>query len=38
VAKAIPNASLVELPGVGHIPHFEAPEKFHPALLGFLGK
>ncbi len=38
VAKAIPNASLVELPGVGHIPHFEAPEKFHSALLGFLGK
>ncbi|MFP2904059.1 alpha/beta fold hydrolase [Pyxidicoccus sp. 3LFB2] len=38
VAKAIPNASLVELPAVGHVPHFEAPEKFHSALLGFLGK
>ncbi|MFP2962139.1 alpha/beta fold hydrolase [Myxococcus sp. 1LA] len=38
VAKAIPNATLVELPGVGHIPHFEAPEKFHAALLDFLGK
>ena len=38
VAKALPNASLVELPGVGHIPHLEAPEKFHSELLGFLGK
>ncbi|OJT21651.1 alpha/beta hydrolase [Archangium sp. Cb G35] len=37
-AKAFPRASLVELPGVGHIPHFEAPEKWHTALLGFLGK
>ncbi|GHG88510.1 alpha/beta hydrolase [Comamonas sp. JC664] len=38
VAKAIPHATLVELPGVGHIPHFEAPEKFHAALIDFLGK
>jgi pimeloyl-ACP methyl ester carboxylesterase len=38
VAKAIPNATLVELPGVGHVPHFEAPEKFHTALVDFLGK
>lgn len=38
VAKAIPNATLVELAGVGHIPHFEAPEKFHATLIDFLGK
>lgn len=37
-AKAFPRATLVELPNVGHIPHFEAPEKWHEALLGFLGK
>jgi pimeloyl-ACP methyl ester carboxylesterase len=37
-AAAFPQATLVPLPGVGHIPHFEAPEKFHSALLGFLGK
>jgi pimeloyl-ACP methyl ester carboxylesterase len=37
-ARDIPNAKLVELPGVGHIPHLEAPEKFHRALLDFLKK
>ncbi|PTL77211.1 alpha/beta fold hydrolase [Vitiosangium sp. GDMCC 1.1324] len=37
-AKAFPKATLVEIPNVGHIPHFEAPEKWHQALLGFLGK
>ncbi|ADO67843.1 alpha/beta fold hydrolase [Stigmatella aurantiaca] len=37
-AAAFPQATLVPLPGVGHIPHFEAPEKFHKALLDFLGK
>ncbi len=37
-AKAFPHATLVEIPGVGHIPHFEVPEKWHTALLGFLGK
>jgi pimeloyl-ACP methyl ester carboxylesterase len=36
-ARAIPNARLELWPGVGHIPHFEAPERFHAALLGFLG-
>jgi pimeloyl-ACP methyl ester carboxylesterase len=34
--QAIPGASLVELDGVGHIPHLEAPERFHAALLAFL--
>ena len=36
VAKEIPNAKLVEIQNCGHIPHFEAPEKFHAALLEFL--
>jgi pimeloyl-ACP methyl ester carboxylesterase len=35
-AKEIPNATLVEIENCGHIPHFEAPEKFHAALLQFL--
>ncbi|PKV76184.1 alpha/beta fold hydrolase [Pontibacter ramchanderi] len=35
-AGAIPNARLLELKGVGHIPHIEAPEQFHKALLEFL--
>lgn len=36
VAKEIPNAKLIEIENCGHIPHFEAPEKFHTALLEFL--
>ncbi|MBW3600017.1 MAG: alpha/beta hydrolase [Planctomycetes bacterium] len=36
-AKAIPRAKLVELDGVGHIPHLAAQEQFHAALLSFLG-
>ena len=35
-ASAIPNAKLVEMPGVGHIPHLEATEQFHKTLLEFL--
>jgi pimeloyl-ACP methyl ester carboxylesterase len=35
-AKAIPGAKLVEVPNVGHIPHFEAKETFHRAVLEFL--
>jgi pimeloyl-ACP methyl ester carboxylesterase len=35
-ARAIPDARLVLLEGVGHIPHFEAPERFHAELLKFL--
>jgi pimeloyl-ACP methyl ester carboxylesterase len=37
-AAAFPQATLVPLPGVGHIPHFEAPGEFHAALVGFLAK
>lgn len=35
-AKDIPNSKLVELQKVGHIPHLEAPDVFHQALLNFL--
>ncbi len=34
-AKDIPTCRLVEIPNVGHIPHREAPEQFHQALLSF---
>jgi pimeloyl-ACP methyl ester carboxylesterase len=37
-AKLIPHATLVEIPEVGHVPHFEAPERFHRELLSFLQK
>lgn len=32
-AEAIPNATLVEWPELGHSPQVEAPAKFHEALL-----
>ena len=35
-AREIPGAKLVELEHVGHIPHLEAPEKFHTPLIDFL--
>jgi pimeloyl-ACP methyl ester carboxylesterase len=35
-AKAIKDCKLVELPGVGHIPHLQEPQKFYAALLAFL--
>lgn len=35
-ARLIPGALLVEIPDVGHIPHFEARERFHKELLSFL--
>ncbi len=37
-AKDIPNCRLVEIPDVGHVPHLEAPEQFHRALLEFLAQ
>jgi pimeloyl-ACP methyl ester carboxylesterase len=36
-AKAIPNATLVEFPELGHSPQVEAPDRFHDALLRGLG-
>ncbi|HEX8280752.1 MAG TPA: alpha/beta hydrolase [Chthoniobacterales bacterium] len=38
VAKEISNAKLVEIENCGHIPHFEAPDRFHAALVEFLGE
>jgi pimeloyl-ACP methyl ester carboxylesterase len=37
-AKDIPHATLVEIPDCGHIPHIEAEQRFHAALLGFLSE
>lgn len=37
-ATQIPGAKLVEIPGVGHIPHLEATDQFHQALEDFLHK
>ncbi len=34
--KRIPGAKLVEFDNVGHVPHLEAPERFHAAVLEFL--
>jgi pimeloyl-ACP methyl ester carboxylesterase len=38
VADTIPNgnAQLMLLPGLGHVPHMEAPEKTYPPLVAFL--
>ncbi|WP_338490964.1 alpha/beta hydrolase [Pseudomonas trivialis] len=33
VAKLIPQATLVEFPGLGHAPQMEEPARFHQALL-----
>ncbi|MEL0166955.1 MAG: alpha/beta hydrolase [Pseudomonadaceae bacterium] len=37
-AAAIPNATLVEFPELGHSPQVEAPERFHEALLNGLAQ
>ncbi len=34
--RRIPGAKLVEFENVGHVPHLEAPERFHAAVLEFL--
>ena len=31
-----PRPDCVEIPNAGHLPQFEAPEKFQQAMLGFL--
>jgi pimeloyl-ACP methyl ester carboxylesterase len=34
--RALPNGELLMLPGVGHVAHLEAPERFHSEVLRFL--
>ena len=38
IADSIPNGNgrLLLLPGLGHVPHMEAPEKTYPPLIAFL--
>jgi pimeloyl-ACP methyl ester carboxylesterase len=38
LAKMVPGATLVELPGVGHVPAIEAPERFDAEMIRFLAK
>ncbi len=36
IADTIPGAELALLPGLGHVPHIQAPEVFNAALMKFL--
>jgi pimeloyl-ACP methyl ester carboxylesterase len=38
LARAIPNAEYIFLPGVSHFAPLQRPELFNAAMLGFLGK
>jgi pimeloyl-ACP methyl ester carboxylesterase len=38
IADTIPGGQLVLLPGLGHVPHLEAPETFYRELLKFLNQ
>lgn len=38
LARVMPRAELVVLPGVGHVPQFEVPEETRQLVLGFLDK
>ncbi|MEO8190575.1 MAG: hypothetical protein ABI682_09540, partial [Acidobacteriota bacterium] len=35
-ARDIPGSRLLEVQGVGHLPHLEWPDRFNAALIGFL--
>ncbi len=35
-AKTIPNGRLHLIPGLGHVPHLEAPGQTYPPLVAFL--
>jgi pimeloyl-ACP methyl ester carboxylesterase len=37
IAESVPagNGRLHLLPGIGHVPHMEAPERFYPPLMAF---
>jgi pimeloyl-ACP methyl ester carboxylesterase len=36
--RLLPNADLVVLPGIGHIPAIEDPESFNAALVAYLSR
>jgi pimeloyl-ACP methyl ester carboxylesterase len=36
ICDTIPDCELALIPGIGHVPHFEAPELFYKELLKFL--
>ena len=36
IAKTVPNAELVLIPNVGHVPHIEVPDVFNKELVRFL--
>ncbi len=38
LAAAIPSSRLVEMPGVGHLPQYEAPAAFRAAIDAWLGE
>jgi pimeloyl-ACP methyl ester carboxylesterase len=38
LARSIPNAELVHLPGVSHFAPLQRPAQFNSAMLAFLGK
>ena len=38
LARSIPNAEFIDLPGVSHFAPLQRPEQFNIALLAFLGK
>jgi pimeloyl-ACP methyl ester carboxylesterase len=38
LARSIPNAELIDLPGVSHFAPLQRPEQFNTAMLAFLGK
>ena len=38
LARNIPNAEFIELPGVSHFAPLQRPDQFNSSMLGFLGK